>query len=224
MDEDRTQNLFVPLKPEKLLHAKQYHPLDGQIMFWHGEWQEYVITVIADEKNYTVRDYNILPEGAPYQLIQGKLVFMAAPNDTHQKISMRLSIMLGNYIMENNLGELRAAPYDVQLDQENILQPDLLFVSIKRVSRIKQKLFGAPDFVVEILSVGNQKTDREIKKQLYGSHGVLEYWIVHPTDQYIEVHHNEGHEMKLIHTAYKGDIISSKAIAGLELVVAQVFG
>ena len=223
MDDHRKQNLFVPLKPEKLLYAGQYYPLDGQIMFWYEEWQEYVITVISEEKTYTTDDYNLLPEGAPFQLIYGKLVFMAAPNDIHQKISMRLSAQIFNYVDDNKIGEVRTAPYDVQLDENNVLQPDILFVSIKRTNLIKQRLFGAPNFVVEILSIGSQKTDRELKKQLYGKHGVIEYWIVHPTEEYVQVHHNENQQMKMVQTAHKGDTIVSKAIEGLKINVDKIF-
>lgn len=39
---------------------------------------------------YTYADYALLPEGAPYQLIGGKLVMTPAPTTYHQTISMRL--------------------------------------------------------------------------------------------------------------------------------------
>ena len=223
MDENRKQSLFVPLSPEKLLYAKQFYPLDGQIMFWYEEWQEYVVTVIDDTKTYYTDDYFLLPEGAPYQLINGKLIFMPSPLDIHQKVSGNLFLHIGWHVKSHGLGEIRHAPDDVILDEENVVQPDLLFVSIKRNNIIKSRIFGAPDFVVEILSAGNSKTDREVKKHLYGKHGVLEYWIVHPTEEYVQVHHNESQEMKLVQTAQKGDTISSKAIEGLELAVEKIF-
>ena len=223
MDDHRKQNLFVPLKPEKLLYAKQFYPLDGQIMFWYEEWREYVITVISDEKTYSADDYNLLPEGAPFQLIYGKLVFMAAPSFKHQEISGNLYFQIRLHTEKNNNGKIVTAPVDVQLDEHNILQPDILFVSFKRTNRIKQKLFGAPEFVIEIISDSTQNTDEQLKKQLYGKHGVIEYWIVHPTEEYVQVHHNENQQMKLVQTAQKGDTIVSKAIEGLKLNVDKIF-
>ena len=213
----------MPLHPAELLQGRTYYPLNGQIIFWHEPWQDYVVTVIDESRDYTVHHYDLLPEGAPFQLMEAKLVFMAAPNDLHQKISMRLSIKIGQYVLDNNLGELRAAPYDVQLDESNVLQPDLLFVSVKRTSLIKQKLFGAPEFVVEILSLSTTRADQDWKKRLYGEHGVVEYWIVHPEDEYVQVHHNQNKEMKLVQTARKEDTIQSKAIEGLKLKVADIF-
>ena len=224
MDDRRKQNLFVPLKPEKLLYAKQFYPLDGQIMFWYEEWQEYVVTVIDDTKTYHADEYFLLPENAPYQLINGKLIFMPSPFDIHQKVLSKLHLLLGWYIENNRLGEIRFAPDDVILDEDNVVQPDLLFVSIKRNNIIKSRIFGAPDFVIEILSTGGtQKTDRELKKQLYGKHGVIEYWIVHPTEEYVQVHHNENQQMKMVQTAHKGDTIVSKAIEGLKINVDKIF-
>ena len=223
MDENRKQSLFVPLKPEKLLSAKQFYSLDGQIMFWYEEWQEYVTTVISEEKTYNADDYNLLPEGAPYQLIHGKLLFMASPAYIHQKLLLNLSTQINIHVKSNQLGEVLFAPMDVNLDEHNVVQPDLMFISIKRNNIIKRKIMGAPDFVAEIISGGTQNTDEDFKKYLYGKHGVLEYWIVHPTEEYVLVHHNESQEMKLVQTAQKGDTISSKAIEGLELAVEKIF-
>ena len=223
MDDQRKQNLFIPLRPEKLLYARQFYPLDGQILFWYEEWQEYVITVISEEQTYTADDYNLLPEGAPFQLIHGKLIFMASPTDIHQKLLLNISTEINMYVKSHNLGEVRFAPLDVYLDDINVVQPDLFFVSVKRNNIIKRKVFGAPDFIVEILSAGTQNIDQTLKKQLYGKYGVLEYWLVHPTDKSIHVYYNENKKMELVKTAYSGDTIISSVIKGLELEVDKIF-
>ena len=51
----------------------------------------------------------------------------------------------------------------------------------EHASRIRKAgLFGAPDLVVEILSPSTEARDRAQKPEVYGRHGVREYWIVHP--------------------------------------------
>ena len=45
--------------------------------------------VVTIEKK-TVQDYQQLPEGAPYQLINGKLIMSPSPNRTHQKLIGRI--------------------------------------------------------------------------------------------------------------------------------------
>ncbi len=42
---------------------------------------------------------------------------------------------------------------------------------------------GAPDIVVEVLSVGNNRKDLDFKFNVYESSGVREYWILNPSDR-----------------------------------------
>ena len=45
--------------------------------------------VLTEKKIYTYSDYEKLPEGAPYQLIEGELVMTPAPTPYHQRISRK---------------------------------------------------------------------------------------------------------------------------------------
>jgi Uma2 family endonuclease len=112
---------------------------------------------------------------------------------------------------------------DVHFDDKNVVQPDLIFVSIKRSSIIQKWIYGAPDFLVEILSKSTKEIDQTKKKKLYGQHDVLEYWIVNPEEQVIEVFHNQNKELQLVQTASKTDEIKSIAIDGFVLKVETVF-
>ena len=223
MSASHYKHLFVPLKPDQLLEGKLFYPLDGQILFWHEEWQDYVITVISEFYDYTADDYKQLPEGAPYQLIHGKLVFMPSPFFKHQRISSKLNAALANYVYTNNLGEVVASPMDVEFDNDNVYQPDLLFVSIKRNNIIDRWIKGAPDFVVEIASISTENVDRTKKMEMYGRHNVLEYCIINPNEEEVEVYHNHNREMQHQQTATKDDTIISKAIEGLKMPVNKIF-
>jgi Uma2 family endonuclease len=215
--------LFTDATIENLLKGRLFVVIEGQILFFHEKFQTYVLTTINDEKNYTADDYMQLPEGAPFQLINSKLIYMASPFATHQKLSRKLTIDLGNYIESNRLGELFAAPLDVHFDEKNIVQPDLIFVSIKRSSIIQKWIYGAPDFLVEILSKSTDDIDRTKKMALYGKHDVVEYWIVNPEAKNIEVFHNQNKEMQLVQTAGNADEIKSKAVEGFVMKVASIF-
>jgi Uma2 family endonuclease len=80
----------------------------------------------------------------------------------------------------------------VIFDQFNGVVPDLLFVSHERFKRILagSRLSGAPEIVIEILSPGaaNEERDRRVKRQLYSTAGVSEYWILDPATRTIEIH------------------------------------
>ena len=125
--------------------------------------------------------YKSLPEGTRIQLIEDNLVMSPAPLDRHQKVLGKLSRLIGNFIEDNNLGEIRFAPYDVYLDAKNAFQPDLVFIAKANVHLIQEDgLHGSPDLVVEVLSPSNPDYDKTSKKDVYERNGVKEYWMVDP--------------------------------------------
>ena len=219
-----TTELFTPIvEGEKILGDNSFIIINEQILFWHAEKKCVVFSQINEEQDYNVDDYMQLPENAPYQLIEKKLVFMAAPLDIHQKISGDLFLEIGLYVKSNKLGHVRFSPCDVHFDKDNVCQPDLLFISIGRSSIIQKWIYGAPDFVVEILSESNPNNDLVAKKRVYGKFDVVEYWIVYPKEEKVEVFHNQNKEMQLVQTAKKSHTIRSIAIQGFDLEVVRIF-
>ena len=99
----------------------------------------------------------------------------------------------------------------------------MIFISIKRKEIIKDYIYGAPDFVVEILSSSTEKYDRNEKLQLFGKHGVEECWLVNLKDQNIEQYFNIDQQMHLQGTFGKSDTLKSKAIEGFVLEVGKIF-
>jgi Uma2 family endonuclease len=112
---------------------------------------------------------------------------------------------------------------DVHLDETNVVQPDLLFVSISRSGILGKHIHGAPDLVVEILSGSTAKKDYEEKMELYGKYDVIEYWIVKPKEESVEVYHNHEQKMQLFVEVGIEDTIKSVAIEGFELEVRRIF-
>ncbi len=215
--------LFQPITLAKLLEGRNFVVYNQQLIFYHKELQQFVITSISPEKKYTVSDYMSLPERAPYQLIEGELIYMPSPFTNHQKISGNIYSEIRAYIKMKNLGEVYFSPLDVHLDDKNVYQPDILFVSIKRSSIINKFIFGAPNFIVEILSKSSESKDRNEKMVNYGKFGVDEYWIVNLNQENIEVYHNTLGILVHKQTAGKEDTIISLAINGFELNVSDVF-
>ncbi|MCP5500376.1 MAG: Uma2 family endonuclease [Leptospiraceae bacterium] len=215
--------LIRPFEPEELLGGRNWAFFEGKLIFFDEASKQYLMAEIQEGKQYSFEDYMSLPEGAPFQLIEGELIFMAAPEIKHQRISRTIVYAIQTYLLKNNLGELLYSPVDVKLDEKTVVQPDIVFVSIKRSSIIDRLIHGAPDFVVEILSKGNVATDRKKKMKLYGTFGVTEYWIVNPMQENIEVYHNRMGIMFKTKTLDKTGTIHSKAIEGFSLKVSEIF-
>ncbi|MCB1159967.1 MAG: Uma2 family endonuclease [Leptospiraceae bacterium] len=215
--------LLRSFHPEELLKGRNWAFFEGNLIFFDEASQQYMIAEIQEGNRYSFEDYMSLPEGAPFQLIEGELTFMAAPDFKHQEISGNIYFAIKAYLQNHNLGKVAYSPVDVKLDEKNVVQPDIIFVSIKRSSIIDRYIKGAPDFVVEILSKGNVATDRKKKRKLYGNFGVLEYWIVNPMLENIEIYHNHMGIMFKTETVGKTGRIQSKAIEGFSLDVSKIF-
>jgi Uma2 family endonuclease len=134
---------------------------------------------------YRASDYWQLPEGAPVELIRGELVMSPAPKSSHQIIVGELYVRLHRAAAKGG-GLCLAAPTDVILSDDTILQPDVLYVAKERRSIIGDRVNGPPDLVIEVLSPGAERRDRVQKLDLYAQHGVPEFWIVDPRAQNIE--------------------------------------
>ncbi len=173
---------------------------------------------------FTYSDYLLLPEDKRYEIIDGELFMVAAPNTRHQRISRRIEAALLQHIEEEGLGEFFHAPYDVILSDENVVQPDILFVRKERAGVITDaNLQGAPDLVVEILSPGTRSKDLELKRKAYARFGVQEYWIVDPEADTVEVllWSESGYVPAGVFT--KADRLSSPLLPELNLPLSAIF-
>jgi len=173
---------------------------------------------------YTYDDYLKLDDANQYELIGGKLILVPAPRTIHQKVTRKLIQIIGTFIDRNDLGELYGAPIDVLLTNTDKPQPDILFISKKRIDIITEKnIQGAPDLIIEILSPSTSSRDKVEKSRLYYNHGVKEYWIVDPDIKVIEVL-SPGKEYWNIAGAYgMDDIVASPLLAGLEIPLKDIF-
>ncbi|OFY65706.1 MAG: hypothetical protein A3H98_12865 [Bacteroidetes bacterium RIFCSPLOWO2_02_FULL_36_8] len=133
------------------------------------------------EKKQTVADFSKIEEGNYCQLINGEIFI--SPSTNHQRISRDIFKLISKYLEQNIIGEVFYAPLDVYLDIENAYEPDILYISKERKEIIKEDgIHGAPDMIIEILSLSNSYHNTKTKMKVYEKYGVKEYWIVDPYD------------------------------------------
>ncbi|MQL51972.1 Uma2 family endonuclease [Desulfofundulus thermobenzoicus] len=179
---------------------------------------------IPQKEVYTYDDYALLPEGAPYQLIGGKLVMTPAPSTFHQIICARIQGKLYNHVNEKDLGLVLFSPIDVYFEEKETYQPDIIFIAKDRLHIIKSaKVTGAPDLVVEILSPSTGYYDLKKKARIYAKHGVKEYWIADPEDTSIEVHTGQGGRFVLNQRVEGEGRVRSLILEGFEVQVKDIF-
>ncbi len=183
------------------------------------------MTRLNTKIKFTYKDYKSLPESETkrYELLEGELIMVPSPNEYHQRISGKLEFILRAFVEGKNLGRVYYALLDVHLG-EDVVQPDILFVSREHLSIItEEEIRGAPDLVVEILSPATAERDQTYKKTLYARHGVREYWIVDPEEKALEVMTLGKAGFESSGTYGKRDILKSSIFSGLNISLSEVF-
>ena len=172
----------------------------------------------------TYKDYCATPDDERCELLNGNLMMVPAPNRKHQQVLSRLHLKLGNFAEEHGLGEVYVAPFDVVLSDTDVVQPDLLFISRAREHTLTdENVRGAPDLVIEILSPSTADRDLGYKHELYGRHGVLEYWVVDPMGETVSVHRQRDGRLELAETFGRRDTLQTALLEGLQLKLDDIF-
>ncbi len=176
----------------------------------------------------TYEDYLLFPDdGKRHEIIDGDHCVTPAPKTKHQKVSFNLTVAIGSFVKQRGLGLVLAAPSDVILSDENVVQPDLLFVSTARANIVTEdNIRGAPDLVVEIISETTRKKDEVTKRKLYERFGVQEYWIVDPELETVKIFRRaqQGYGRAVELSKEADDILTTELLAGLKLALVEIFG
>ena len=136
------------------------------------------------EKRYTWQDYLTWPDEERWEVIDGVAYDMSpSPTERHQRIVLNMGSILRTKLGSNPC-KVYVAPLDVYLDDFNFVQPDVMIVCNKE--KIKDRIYGPPDMVIEVLSPSTSLKDKRIKRSLYERFGVKEYILVHPEEMFIE--------------------------------------
>ena len=179
---------------------------------------------IVKKVKYTYEDYLKTPDDERYELIEGGMIMAPSPVTRHQRISRKIEFILEKFVTENNLGEIFDAPCDVYLDDENVVQPDILFISKDRLNIIGEKnIQGAPDMTIEILSEATAHRDLVKKKRLYARFGVKEYWIVDPEEKIVEIYTLKENTFFLTNSLSVNDTLESPLLLGLKFRLSDIF-
>jgi Uma2 family endonuclease len=164
-------------------------------------------------------------DGFRYDLVRGELRKMSPPGSEHGAVIARLTVALGKYVEENDLGETFGAETGFKLasDPDTVLGPDLAFVSNEKIppTGIPVKYWpGAPDLAVEVISPGNTRREIEEKIEEYLAAGVRAVWIVNPKHRTVIVHRANAEPL----TLSENDTLDGQDIVpGFQYDIARLF-
>ena len=138
----------------------------------------------------TTTEYFASPESLlPTELAFGILHVRDAPFVLHQKTVGSFFTALREFVLANRLGSVWVAPLDIVLDAARhlVVQPDISFVSTARSTILRERVYGPPDLVVEVLSPRPRVGDFETRLGWLEAYGVRECWAYHQPRQQLEM-------------------------------------
>jgi Uma2 family endonuclease len=176
----------------------------------------------------THADFELFPEdGKRHELIDGEHYVTPSPNTRHQTVALNLAVLIGNYLDAHPVGRLFMAPFDVVLTDVDVVEPDLVYVSLERVVDVltPKHVRGAPDLVAEIGSTSTRARDETIKRRLYERAGVPEYWYIDPDVDMVRVYRREGDHFARPSELSResGDVLATALLPGLEMPLVRIF-
>ncbi|MEM6528103.1 MAG: Uma2 family endonuclease, partial [Chloroflexota bacterium] len=126
----------------------------------------------APGTHMTYNDFRTLPEtNIPVELVHNTVIYphwnehtmTAAPVPTHQEVVGVIHVWLFAHARQHG-GKVYMAPSDVVLG-DNVVQPDVMWLAENsQCARTPTNFNGAPELVVEVISPGTAKRDRESKR------------------------------------------------------------
>lgn len=161
--------------------------------------------------------------GKKYEVIEGDLYVSPAPDWIHQEELSNLDFFVKNWVKAHRLGRIVNAPTGVILDDENGLEPDLIFIFHEHADIIRRRgVFGVPDLVVEVLSPSTEGRDRGLKLHRYAASGVSHYWILNTDGPRIEERVLGDDGYWLVGTFGPGEIFRPTIFPGLEIPLDEI--
>ena len=163
-------------------------------------------------------------DGNLYEVIDGKLYVSPPPIPQHQSGATELAGYLVRHVRDRNLGRVFLAPIGLVLDDEDGVQPDLVFVDAEHLSIIGPRAIeGAPDLVVEVLSPSTRSRDYGIKMRRYAAAGVPHYRILDPLARSLEEYALGERGYLLAGTYGPGSVFHPQLFPGLEIPVDRLW-
>ncbi|HEX6323582.1 MAG TPA: Uma2 family endonuclease [Vicinamibacterales bacterium] len=173
----------------------------------------------------TIDDYFATPESlAPTELAFGALRVADSPSARHQSVVRDLLIALDRHVRDRKLGRMWLSPLDVVLDAEKalVVQPDLMFISNERSAIVSDRVRGAPDLMLEVLSPHLRVGQVAEHLEWFARYGVRECWHVHRDDKRVSVIRFDRGKVRSRHIVGADQPIPSEVLPDFGLSLREI--
>ena len=139
----------------------------------------------------------------------------------HGRVAAKLTIMLGQYVMANHLGEIFVeSGYHIERNPDTVLGPDVSFIAADHYFDLPDGYTpGPPDLAIEVLSPSDRRGYVERKIRLYLQTGTRSVWLVDPRTRTVEVVSSLDNRRML----HEDDELVDDTVPGFRVKVSEIF-
>jgi len=177
----------------------------------------------------TAADLLALPGDARSEVVAGTVVEKAAPSGEHSLAQSGLTMFLGSFHRRGGGGPggwWILVEVDIELEPHEVYRPDV--AGWRREGHPApprgRPLRTRPDWICEVLSPSNARTDLVTKFRVLHRCGVPHYWIVDPERELLVVHRWEPAGYLTALTAGRGETVRAEPFDAIELPIGILFG
>ena len=166
-------------------------------------------------------EFMALPnDGNRHELNEGELVVMPPPKSEHAVVLDNIKTILTTCIAGKQLGRIfPEAGYLLTREPEvTIRQPDVSFLSRRRLKKSDEYFEGSPELAVEVVSPSDSAEDLNLKVKQYLAFGSQEVWVFYPKTRSVDVHKRGGSV-----TLSDSDTLTTDLFPGFSARVADFF-
>ncbi len=173
-------------------------------------------------KSFTFADLQAMPDDNVIRaIVDGELYVSPPPVGRHQDAVLNIAIRLRSYAGSEG-GKVYIAPYGVYYSETNFVEPDLIFIRADHLGRnTPVHMRGAPDLVIEVSSPSTRSVDLVVKRRLYETMGVPEFWFVDLEDDQVEVYKLTEGSFGEPSIKVAGEMLEPAGLPGLTVAVSE---
>jgi Uma2 family endonuclease len=191
----------------------------------YGEPVWEIARLYPAQGHWTLREYLDLNTNQRLEFSHGYIEFLPMATLAHEWIVRFLFLYFHEFVSPRALGEVFFAGVRVQVREDKIRMPDLVFFGAAHRDRMTDDYLDGADLVMEVVSGSESDRRRDLveKRAEYARAGIPEYWIVDPAEERIIVLTLDGSEYKEYGIFVRGDRATSRLLPGFEVEVSAVF-
>ena len=176
---------------------------------------------------YTAEEFAAMQrDGWRAELVEGEMIAMPAAFADHGRTASRINILVGHYILQNNLGETYTAEtgFLIARNPDTIRAPDFSYIQANRLTiSVLGPTWGGviPDMVAEVVSSGDRVKEIDEKVKMWLAAGVRLVWVAWPQVRVLQVYEPPAPVQELDDTA---TLTGGAVLPGFSAPVAEIFG